>query len=52
MEFELKKADFEGQGLRVFEGAMVSVLGTSLQNREIHKFFYDSTWNVIGLEME
>lgn len=49
---ELKKADFEGQGLRVFEGAMVSVLGTSLQNRDILKFFYDSTWNVIGLEME
>ena len=48
----LKKEDFENQGLRVFEGAMVTVLGTSLQNRDILKFFYDSTWNVIGLEME
>jgi hypothetical protein len=49
---ELDKSDFEGHGLRVFEGAMVSVLGTSLQNRDILKFFYESTWNVIGLEME
>jgi len=31
---------------------MVTVLGTSLQNREILKFFHDSTWDVIGLEME
>lgn len=48
----LKKEDLEGQGLKVFEGAMVTVLGTSLQNRDILKFFHDSTWNVIGLEME
>ncbi len=45
-------ADFEGYGLKVVEGAMVSVLGTSLQNKDILKFFYNSTWNVIGLEME
>jgi hypothetical protein len=31
---------------------MVTVLGTSLQNKDILKFFHDSTWNVIGLEME
>lgn len=49
---ELAKEDFEGHNLKVFEGAMVSVLGTSLQNRDILKFFHDSTWNVIGLEME
>ncbi len=48
----LKKEDLEGEGLKVFEGAMVTVLGTSLQNRDILKFFHDSTWNVIGLEME
>ncbi|WP_299761780.1 hypothetical protein [uncultured Dokdonia sp.] len=48
----LKKEDLEGNGLKVFEGAMVTVLGTSLQNRDILKFFHDSTWNVIGLEME
>lgn len=49
---ELDKEDFEGHQLEVFEGAMVSVLGTSLQNRDILKFFHESTWNVIGLEME
>ncbi|GGG20895.1 hypothetical protein GCM10011344_22060 [Dokdonia pacifica] len=48
----LKKEDLENHGLRVFEGTMVTVLGTSLQNRDILKFFHDSTWNVIGLEME
>lgn len=49
---ELCAADFEGQGLKVLEGTMVTVLGTSLQNKDILKFFYESTWNVIGLEME
>jgi len=49
---ELCAADFEGHGLKVFEGTMVTVLGTSLQSRNILKFFHQSTWNVIGLEME
>jgi len=49
---ELCAADFEGHGLKVFEGTMVTVLGTSLQNKDILKFFHQSTWNVIGLEME
>ncbi len=49
---ELCSEDFDGFGLKVFEGAMVTVLGTSLQNKDILKFFHDSTWNVIGLEME
>ncbi|ETN94082.1 DUF6909 family protein [Zhouia amylolytica] len=49
---ELKVSDFEESELKVFEGAMVTVLGTSLQNRDLLKFFHDSTWNVIGLEME
>lgn len=49
---ELCREDFSGNGLRVFEGTMVTVLGTSLQNKDILKFFRDSTWNVIGLEME
>ncbi len=49
---ELHKEDFEGHGLKVFEGSMITVLGTSLQNKDILKFFHDSTWNVIGLEME
>ena len=49
---ELCAKDFQGYGLQVFEGAMVTVLGTSLQNRDILEFFHKSTWNVIGLEME
>ncbi|MEO5787491.1 hypothetical protein [Gelidibacter sp.] len=52
LENELSKADLEGHGIDVYEGAMITVLGTSLQNKEILKFFYNSTWNVIGLEME
>ena len=49
---ELSKGDLEGFGVHSFDGAMVTVLGTSLQNRDLLKFFHDSTWNVIGLEME
>ncbi|MCB0382800.1 MAG: hypothetical protein KDD05_05720 [Psychroserpens sp.] len=49
---ELSKSDLEGQGVNVYEGSMITVLGTSLQNKEILKFFFNSTWNVIGLEME
>ncbi|MGB2684885.1 MAG: hypothetical protein WBC43_07680 [Olleya sp.] len=51
-ENELNKSDLENQGVAVYEGSMITVLGTSLQNKDILKFFYNSTWNVIGLEME
>ncbi len=49
---ELSIKDLEDCGVSVFEGTMITVLGTSLQNKEILKFFKNSTWNVIGLEME
>ena len=49
---ELSKSDLDGHGLAVFEGSMITVLGTSLQNKDILRFFYNSTWHVIGLEME
>ncbi|PIX12143.1 MAG: hypothetical protein COZ74_12110, partial [Flavobacteriaceae bacterium CG_4_8_14_3_um_filter_31_8] len=49
---ELSKEDLEGFGVKVYDGAMITVLGTSLQNRDLLKFFHESTWNVIGLEME
>ena len=49
---ELTKEDLENFGVQVFDGTMISVLGTSLQNKDLLKFFHDSTWNVIGLEME
>jgi len=49
---QFKKKMFEGCGVNVYSGAMVTVLGTSLQNKDILNFFHDSTWKVIGLEME
>ena len=49
---ELKKEDLEGFGIDVYEGSMVTVLGTSLQNKDLLTFFHDSTWRAIGLEME
>ncbi len=51
-ENELTKEMFEGNGIPVYAGPMVSVLGTSLQNKDLLKFFHESTWGVIGLEME
>lgn len=49
-EFSCK--DFEGYDLQVFEGPMVTVLGTSLQNKDVLEYFLDSSWKAIGLEME
>ena len=49
---QFKKKMFEGCGVNVYSGAMVTVLGTSLQNKDILNFFHDSTWKVTGLEME
>jgi hypothetical protein len=51
-ENDLCIEDFKGSGVPVRAGAMVSVLGTSLQNRDILHFFHTSSWKVIGLEME
>lgn len=49
---ELKKQDFEGYGLGVFEGTMFTVLGTSLQNKDVLSYLMNSSWKAIGLEME
>ncbi len=51
-ENELTAKMFEGNGIPVCSGPMVTVLGTSLQNKDLLKFFHESTWEVIGLEME
>lgn len=51
-ENELTAEMFEGNGIPVFAGPMVTVLGTSLQNKDLLQFFHDSTWGAIGLEME
>ena len=48
----LKKSHFTDEDVSVCSGAMITVLGTSLQNRDILRFFHESTWDVIGLEME
>lgn len=47
-----KLDDFTGHGLKVFEGPMITVLGTSLQNKDILRYFRKSSWGAIGLEME
>lgn len=49
---QMDKSLFKDDDVKVFTGTMISVLGTSLQNRDVLKFFHNSTWNVIGLEME
>ena len=51
-ENELTASLFEGNDIPVFAGPMITVLGTSLQNKDLLKFFHESTWGVIGLEME
>lgn len=52
LQNKFSKADFEGHGLRVFEGPMITVLGTSLQNKDVLSYFLRSSWQAIGLEME
>jgi hypothetical protein len=49
---ELTPELFAGNGIPVFAGPMVTVLGTSLQNKDLLQFFHESTWRIIGLEME
>ncbi len=51
-ENELKESDFSAFDLNLFSGNMVTVLGTSLQNKSILNYFKSTTWNSIGLEME
>ena len=48
----LKAEDFNDSELGVYEGMMITVLGTSLQNQNILHFFKDTSWDSIGLEME
>ncbi len=48
----LSSEDFEGETVQAFEGTMITVLGTSLQNHDILTHFLTSTWNAVGLEME
>jgi hypothetical protein len=51
-ENALKLNDFNDDELKAFEGSMITVLGTSLQNRDILSYFMNTSWKAIGLEME
>ncbi len=52
-ENALKLEDFQDDELRAFEGSMLTVLGTSLQNKDIFNVLHDTaSWKSIGLEME
>jgi hypothetical protein len=51
-ENDLKEEDFSSpEGIRIFTGPLITVLGTSLQNRDMLERFQKS-WNTVGLEME
>jgi hypothetical protein len=49
---DLKPEDFVDDEIKSFGGPMITVLGTSLQNKDILRYFWKSSWGVIGLEME
>ncbi|MDL1913741.1 MAG: hypothetical protein FDW93_04355 [Bergeyella sp.] len=51
-ENALKVSDFQDKDIRVFKGSMITVLGTSLQNKDILSYFMNTSWKAIGLEME
>jgi len=50
-ENDLSPSDFDGS-IPVFQGPIVTVFGTSLQNRDILEKFKQTNWKAIGLEME
>ena len=43
-ENKLKLSDFEDNELKAFEGSMITVLGTSLQNKDILSYFMNTSW--------
>jgi hypothetical protein len=47
----LRKKDFDSSQ-QVFVGPIITVLGTSLQNKDVLMQLKDTTWKAIGLEME
>ena len=51
-ENALKATDFVDDEIKSFEGPMITVLGTSLQNKDILSYFMTTSWKAIGLEME
>lgn len=51
VENDLEKSDFD-PSVDVYVGPIVTVLGTSLQNRDVLEKFQTTSWKAIGLEME
>ena len=48
---DLTPADFD-ESIEVYCGPMLTVLGTSLQNKDVLERFHQSSWRAVGLEME
>ena len=48
---DLTAEDFDAD-VNVFAGPIITVLGTSLQNRDVLEKFQTTSWNAVGLEME
>ncbi len=48
---DLKETDFD-DSVTVYTGVIVTVLGTSLQNRDVLEKFQKTSWKAVGLEME
>ena len=48
----LTAAELQDPAINTYEGNMITVLGTSLQNKDILRYFHRSSWKAIGLEME
>jgi hypothetical protein len=48
---DLSREDFDGS-IDVYVGPIVTVLGTSLQNKDVLEKFQTTTWRAVGLEME
>ena len=51
LQNDMTREDF-GTDIPVYEGPVVTVVGTSLQNRDLLRRFQATSWKAIGLEME
>jgi hypothetical protein len=51
LDNDLREEDFDGYQ-DVFVGPVITVLGTSLQNRDVLETFKTTSWKAVGLEME
>jgi hypothetical protein len=51
VENDLGREDFDDT-VNVYTGPIITVLGTSLQNRDILEMFHSTSWKAVGLEME